>query len=736
MRAADRDHSAVPVFGLPPNHASAGASSTTRQGRVFVPGLGFRVLDFGQPGCRTGETCAPATAAQFVPFDPSVHGFNFAAEMLVLSPQHSRSVAGSGQFELTPAVRFHAQVLRNERRSRQQLAPMPIVVGPLFFGQPSHGNPFSIEISADSLYNPFEVAPLIAQLRAPERFPRLFAQDVDSTAFSGRLEGEIASTARNWHWQAGYRYVQLDEVATATGFVDLDRLRVAAGPSFLDAAGVPRCGTPEAPIAGCVPFNFLGGAAQVTDSMWNGVAFDGRDRRGSDLHAFDAAISGEALQLPAGALWLELGYEHRRVSAFTEPDALAAGGRTTYSPPPAFSGATDTNDVHARFHLPLLPDTVALRGGYRRSDHSGAADAQAWSAELAWTPSAVFSAGLGAGAGFRQPAPFELFEPARAEFLFANDPCEGYIGPVIPRCEQDAPDLRDDAYTQGISYRYRAGGNPDLEAERSRHSRAWLGWRPTQDTELGLAWNRIDLHDRIGRIDPTRLLNLCYLENNAAACAHVVRTPSGFLHDTRIANLNLFGRIRSEHLDLSAAHRRDAGHWGRFATRLTATRLLAHEDSNACLRLPGEGFGQFHCELDAAPDRAGFYLQGTPYWRWRARLDSDWERGDWGARLSVRYLSGIDEDCWLPVVRADSIGDASLRALCSDPHALRNRIGSRTYLDAQLIWTAPWSATIRIGARNLTDRAPPVSYDFTEHSALPVHDLEGRFLYASYEQSF
>jgi iron complex outermembrane receptor protein len=76
----------------------------------------------------------------------------------------------------------------------------------------------------------------------------------------------------------------------------------------------------------------------------------------------------------------------------------------------------------------------------------------------------------------------------------------------------------------------------------------------------------------------------------------------------------------------------------------------------------------------------------------------------------------------------------------NDPASALSRrrvVGSNTFNDIQVRWTAPWNATIAVGANNVFNHQPPVMYSQpnSNFSFNGEYDI-GRFMYLKYTQRF
>lgn len=82
---------------------------------------------------------------------------------------------------------------------------------------------------------------------------------------------------------------------------------------------------------------------------------------------------------------------------------------------------------------------------------------------------------------------------------------------------------------------------------------------------------------------------------------------------------------------------------------------------------------------------------------------------DWSARLSLRYLSSLDEQC------VGLVADFGLTDFCSDG-AEGSKLDSVVYTDVQASWSPSqfmeggWTFTV--GVNNLFDEEPPICFSW------------------------
>jgi iron complex outermembrane receptor protein len=729
VRAADRAISAVPRVGFDPSSVLQGASSTTPFGRFDGPGIpGTVVLTPGEDGRERSD---------FRPFDPARDGYNVAPDNHVLTPSERLSVYARARYALSDAIGFSTTALYNERRSQIRFAPVPLTLGTAFGFPPTEFN-----VPAGNVFNPFGVEINRVQFRNV-RAPRTFDEDVDTLHVAAGFDGTLEPFGREFAWNAYASYTDAEQGETARGFFDHTRLRLGLGPSFRDASGTPVCGTPTAPIAGCVPINVFGGPAGFTQAMYDYAAVTLRRASAIDQTAFAGSLRGAVFDLPAGAVHGAAGYEHRRVSGSFAPDAFAVAGLAGGFEPPGFAGGYAVDEAHVAFDVPLLagaPLAHALDAGlaaryvdYAFDDPGVAApdprapfalaagddDNTLFGASLRWAPVETLAVQVGYADGTRLPSLAESARGGAMSFSNERDPCAQSLRATLPavvaqRCLAGfggLPPVPADYEPNSASHPFATGGNPALTPERAHTVHAALTWQPTawRGSAFGVAWQRTDVTDRVVFQDETDVLERCYVQGDLDFCRNVRRDAFGQA-TAFVGDYNL-GRLEVESYDAFASHGADTA-YGAFDVRLDATYLADYA-------------------TDGAARNVGEYDAGTPLRRLRANLATTWRRGDLAAHLATRYRSGVDEACPDPTGRPDLCAAAPTPA---NPRGQR-RVGSTTYVDLQVDWDAPWDGRVSAGVRNAFDRDPPVTYS-VEGNFPRDAEVPGRLFYVAYTQAF
>jgi iron complex outermembrane receptor protein len=743
----DRAVSSVLLPGFDPNDVFGGASSTTPFGRFrlrlpVAPFSADRVLIPGRPG---------TSASDFRPYNPRTDGFNFAAGASLSAPWDQTALRATGDYAVVDGVTARIGLLASERRSEQRFPGVPLLFGPAT-GFSALG---SVDFAGNA-FNPFGVPLSLVQFRPSDR-DRVFAQDTDTVVFDAGLEGAFDLFAREWRWHAGWRDADRERADTTTGFFDTARLVRGLGPSFRDATGTVRCGTPQAPIAGCVPINVFGGPAGFTPAM--------RDYAGVVLQSaldlsqtqYVAGLDGVLVELPAGPLALALDVEHRRESGRYTPDALVAARGTEASGPfgnQAYDGRIVSDRVDLGFDVPLLRDrafvqSLDLNLGAEWLDDDDTGSENSPRVGLRWAPHEVLAVSLAWQRAARTPSLLERFDAPSIDFPGFSDPCsvgriESQPAIVQRRCRDGFAGLAPVPPGFGqTSLRPAIGGGGlafGLEAERATTRSVGFEFLPRDGTlpRAWLAWSRTVVDRPFDLGTAQGALDACYVEGRAESCRFLARDPSGEISQFFTGWRNAAIGLESEAWDFGVAFARDT-RIGRFALRGDASYLSYLGESGQPDRgdvladgslAQGNVVGVFRGDTAIAP-------------RLRAHVELDWSRGDWSATLGYRWRSALQEDCGVVTAIARNVGDpARAAALCSDPEGTprfangANRIAAHGTADLAVRWETPWDGQFALGIHNLFDRDPPVSYASGNGNLVVIDPLPGRAWWLSAMQRF
>ncbi len=727
--ARDRAITALPNPGLP--LAATGGPFTV----YVLPDGTFLALTPGRPGTSPDD---------FHDFDPGAdRGFNFQQYTYLQAPEARRSAFAKGRFELGAKVAVSADLLFNRRESSQLAAP-PI----LFTDALDVIGPAAITIPADNAYNPFGQPVVSVFERLTGLGPRFYDQTVDTSWLHLGLDGLFEFAGRDWIWNVDLTRAESNERRLGGPYARNDELALALGTSFIDAAGVAHCGTPDDIIDGCVPLDVFGGADAAMPVAQDYFRYTLREERSNDMTALTAKVSGALFDVPAGAVNVAGGVEHRRVSGYDHPDPIEVAGQANgdsgvdYFGPTA--GAYDVDEAFVEFDVPLLrqrplAEQLDFTAASRYSRYSAFGSTSNAQFGLRWRPVDDLLVRANTAEGFRAPSINELYGGALAFTAQPQDPCVeafGYVPSpeVVARCAQlGVPAEAPPAELVNAT----VGGNPDLRPETSRSRTAGVVVAPSSlpNLTVSLDWYDIQVRNAIFQAYPYYFLQQCYVFSSDSACTHITRAANGQLVSVSANEVNLPSGQETEGYDLAFNYRRDTD-LGRWQLQWQAIYVSY--------------FGEVGQPARGTPLPDGSTAQGNlvgndPVWRVRSFATLQWNRAAWSAAVTARYFSPLDEDCSSVVKTAYTVGDLGLLNLCTDPDrevdgnpAPTNRIPSVTYFDFAAGWRAPWGGQFTLGLRNAFDRDPPPSRSRGGGGDTFVtdYDAPGRFWFIGYRQQF
>jgi iron complex outermembrane receptor protein len=661
------------------------------------------------------QALQPGQRPVYVPGDPTgaagsykafglADRFNFQPYNYILTPLERVSLFGSVGQDITDKIQFRARASYVQRKSANQAAPLPLFVGP----DAGNGNLLdTVSIDATNPFNPFgfTLQPgtySFVGRRLVENGPRHYEQEVDTWNVTGTLSGDFDVAARSWHWDVNALYSRNHAEQTFTGNVNAQRVQQALGP-------ISQC------TGACTPLNMFGGEGTITPAMLAFIGFTQQDVSQQELTDVSANITGDLFDLPAGPLAFAAGAERRRTEGFFQPDAIVAAGLSSDIPAQPASGKITVKEAYGELRIPILADMpffnrldASLAG--RWFDYSTSGKGDTYKAGGSWRPMQEFLVRGSYAEGYRAPSIGELFGTASRFDQEVTDPCSAFSAatPANVRANCIARGVpASGSYTQlNPQVSVITSGNRNLKPETSKSYNFSGVWEPTfiKDSGLGqsasieVAYTRIKVDKAIQAQNGQSLLDRCAQTGDALSCATITRSTSGAI--TGIANpLINIGGIKTRALDININWASPETDMGVFAAHWFTTRLLEFTEyvptSTGLAPIKREGTER------GSPDQA--------YPKWKSTLMLDWDKADWGATLTGRYISKVTES------------------------GAANTLSARAYLDAQIRWTPSFLSSdigVAVGVNNLFDKDPPGCITCGLNNYDPnVYDAPGRFMY-------
>lgn len=741
VSAGDRDFSKVALsnsFG----EISVGGSPSIPNGRYVVNSA---LLAANGLNCPNGQITRiegrPGTSAGdfrcYVGNGPNNDTYNFAPLNLEMTPSERAGLFAAGNYRISDNVEAYFEAFTNKTRSNYQLAPLPLILG---------ANQSGVVISRNSIYNPFgaEVngvpgaAISSGGIRMSVAGNRIGNFSTQADQLNTGLRGTFGDT---WNWDAGISWARINQNSSFTGYYRKREIADASGPSFIDANGVARCGTPTAVIAGCTPINFLGLENQTAAGRANLAALQAlsvtpstHDYSNEKIARFN--LTGEIVELPAGALSVAFGGEYRKDYQYSQPDASSLiiddlGNCLTARDAcaSASKGELSVREFYAEFFVPVLKDVFLAKSlnltlGSRYSDYSAFGDTTNSKIGIEWRPiDDVLLRGTVAEV-FRSPTISDLYAGIAPNAASYSDPCNGVTAGSpdasniacrgIPFNPNGNPFNQTGAQTSEI-----AGSNDALTPEEGK-SFTWgvvydPSWLEGFSTSVDI-W-RIYLTNTIGALGTQTILDQCF--TNGRFCELFTRDEIGDVEFTNNRLRNI-GRIDTSGVDLSFKYRLPETSVGNFRASLDVTYLQKYNvrtieaDVTSQFNAAGSFFG------------SAFGGDGN-YARWRGIGTVAWNMGNFDASWRVRY---VGPSRFGDVAQAGDGYNVITPVTNQDEGVQSFRIGAATYHNVQFGYNIePIHTTVEVGIDNLFDKQPPLlwQYGFNGNTDERTYDTVGRY---------
>lgn len=725
--ARDRELSQFPVPGTGLTRGSSG----TPQGRFvfFDPNTGELINATLNDG---------VIDPMYDPANPNggdYHGFtnndrfNFAPLNLYITPSERVNFFTEASIDITDNTQFYLRGVYNNRKSTNQAAPEPIFIGP---GAETGSIADDIIISATNPYNPFGFDIFASQddvdagafigRRPLEAGPRVFKQDVDTFFVTGGLTGEFVLADNPWIWDVSFSWGRNSAEQRKTGALNARHISMALGP-------VDEC---EADIS-CVPLNIFGGqgagGGTITPEMLSYIGFVQNDKSENEFTDFNASITGDLFELPAGPLGVALGYEHRDLEGFFQPDSVVAAGDSMGVPSSPTEGGYDTDEVFLELNVPLLSGQpgaelldVSLAARWQDFSTFGSDVTPKFGVRYMPTTGLMFRGSW--SEGIRAPGIGELFGTQSRFDAVLSDPCANTMTPSANCQALGVPAGGFEQINPQISIL--TGGNPNLQPEESDTFTVGMVWSPqfvdnadwVSALNFEVNYYDIELDGAIQAVDAQFQLNQCVATLDPAFCNGITRSPSGAISSFQNTLTNI-GAIETSGFDFNASYSSEPFGWG----------LLLFEWENTIV--------SDYTEIN--PDGSERQLEGIeendsaiPEWQSIFTTVLSFNSG-WRFNWRIRYIDEITESC--SDFLDGSPNSLTALGLCSNPvpsnEALStNDLDSTVYHDLSLEFPVWHDIQFELGVNNAFDEDPPICLSCSLNGYDPsTYDPEGAFWY-------
>ena len=398
---------------------------------------------------------------------------------------------------------------------------------------------------------------------------------------------------------------------------------------------------------------------------------------------YEARISGELFELPAGALSVAFGMAASKETFSDQTDNMSVQGNVFGN---AGSNGSGSRSSHSAFIETVIPAferfELQLAGRYDNYNDFGSTFNPKVAASYNLANKVLFRASW--GTGFKAPSLVDQHAAQSEGYPFIIDKV---------KCEADkATGQADPTSCAEQQYKVLGGGNPGLKEEKSDAFNFGVLYEPLQNLSIGIDYWGISL-DKVVGINYDDLIEAEF-KGSAAAQALVTRDSNGEIEEIDGQLSNLASEVVSGiDAELSYAHKTSFGVFG-FGNSFS---YILFDKSEG---FPGVG------EKDKIGER------GMPQWKNTVTLGYEIKENDF--TFVIRTLAGTEKS--IP-----EEGD----------------LPAHTEVDFQYSYDTPWRGKVIVGATNVFANDPPLD-DSSPQSQLDetIYDQIGRAFYAGYVHVF
>jgi iron complex outermembrane receptor protein len=739
-----------------------GGSSRTPTGRMYTDTQ--TAIDAGLDtlyGCGSVTRIAGTSGSSLDDYRCFVSGgtpndlYNYQPLNLILTPQERTSIFVVGSHDITDDVEMYAELLYNRTTSGFQIAPLP-------FDSRSD----QVLISADNIYNPFgidfgtQVLDGNGDIRNPNATFRLEALGNRANSvetwqgqISGGLRGALFDTG--WNWDLNLGYGRIDQDRKYQGYPFKSGFQNALGPSFIDTDGTPTCGTPAAPIRGCVPLNIFNLADENQVAALRSISAVYSDTYEYSQTQASLDLNGEIFQLPAGAVSGAIGasygdkhgiFDTDFLTQSTAPlssECLLARDTCTYDS----DGSYDVTELYAEVLVPILTDAPFAKSlnatfGIRYSDYEDFGSTTNGSVKVDWRPIDDLLIRASYADTYRVPTIYDIYQAPVADAPTFTDPCVGLTAAQVAdnpnlalACEnvpQDGSFEQANSQIDGtqIGNSFLPGGK--LDPEEGDAITIGFVYEPQfiRGLSFSIDWWRYTLDNLIQQADVNFSIAECVRSGSPLYCGFVERFSDGTIKQFLEPTIN-FGSFETSGLDFSADYTLPTTAFGDFRLGWDATYTDKYDSS--------AGPGTPAVKIAGTYDR-----QYGNYAKWRMQGRVGWAYSDFKAQVVVRWIDAIklhDPD------GSPFVCDGGTTPQCQDENgdgllgdSPDLQIASQIYWDLAAGYTlAATNTEFQVGVNNLNDNQPPILYQnnvINANTDVETYDTIGRYFFASITQKF
>ncbi|MCP1340159.1 TonB-dependent receptor [Idiomarina sp. M1R2S28] len=562
-------------------------------------------------------------------------------------------------------------------------------------------------ISEDAAYNPFGETVTLRNIRPMDVGPRRI--EVEDSSY--RLLGGIKGYSKQWEWESALLYSRADTLDTGYNRIRVSALQEAINSTNIEEAYNPFIGgNPDNVNNGTSVYNSAAVIAGLTEDIT-------RDST-SELAQWDFKLSNPALtNWYAGDIGIAAGVEYRYEAYADDRHYLLDGSTPFYdqvtgelmtnsdvlgsSFTPDSEGSRNVFSAYTELLVPLH-ETIDMQLALRYERFNDVGSVTKPKVALSWLPVDWLQLRASYSGGFRAPNLPQVVEESVSRTNSRTDP--------VINDRYSITEIR--------------GGNSKLTPEDDEIYNFGFAITPFQNFLITVDRWRIEQENVVGILNSqTHLLYDSLLRSQGSSNPAVIRND-----DLEVVYVNnQYDNLEVREIsgtDISINYEVNSEAFGLFNFSINAAHLrkfMQTPDPISAIVLEAQESGNPAVPIDIPVVGAGDLRQidGNPKWRSFARLD--WDLGNWGAGIRVNYV--------------DDFYETSVTTSDGEMMPIDSWVTTDIYLDYHFSQEALDGLSLRIGARNLANKKPPIADESFGYFS-DVHSNRGRYTYATLSWAF
>lgn len=540
-----------------------------------------------------------------------------------------------------------------------------------------------------------EVESITMRRLANDFGPRKYNQERSTFRTSVGLDGFIND---NWSYSTYFQHGRLQQDTSWFGEVITENFENALDAVMLNGnivcANRNDEGEVVGAISGCTPINVMGAPGQHSQDTIDYITTVATAQHGGTQTSFGATVTGDLFELPAGPVGSAFSFEWRRDSAYEEPGTGIRKGLIFGNSGLAYSGSLNVKEYSTEIILPLVVDhewaqELNLELAYRYMDYSSTGGDSAYKVGLTYQLNDDIRFRATMAESVRAPNIEELYSAAGTQFYGTRfDQCaadtiqntdEKYRANVIKNCAAAGiPEgwRPSQEWTDGGSIEGKLGGNNTLQNEVSSDVVFGFVYTPAaiEGFDITVDYWSFEIENAIENYNYRELAENCYRADSLdnPFCGFITRGDNFEVVDFFQTSLNAAEEKKSG-VDIESVYDFETS-IGEFGVKLTATYVENYE------------INQTGNPIDLLVNTGE-----QDHMRWRARLNTSYEYGDFRAVLVTNY-------------RHSAVNDRNGWNIEQHDY---NDIPSYTTFDLSMNYRVLENVDLRFGIQNMFDRTPP-----------------------------